>query len=178
MWSSRASSTDDDNLQAYSAALLCFNLMLYVFYNLGVSPLPWLLQAELTTSLTAPNRWDLSTALPALAAALRHAVETGMLFASSSGVGVGPAFLIVWIFACLIFAGVVWAFYPETQGRKLEELDRYFAGAPRVLVGLDRSARRVQTVGGETRAEEQEMSRTVSPRVRVERFKGDDDRQF
>lgn len=123
-----------------------FLLGAFFFYDLSWTSLSWVLQAEIAASLGFNNE---NTATACVATAIRAAMEVGVAFAVVFGVNsIGYGILLVWLLLSLLFAILVWLFFPETVGRSLEDLDRYFARAPRTLVWRDQDAKRVKQAGG------------------------------
>ena len=49
-------------------------------------------------------------------------------------------FYIIWTVFNFSFLPIVYFLYPETAGRSLEDMDRYFAGNPSLLVFRDKDA--------------------------------------
>jgi hypothetical protein len=131
---------------AATAALFTFLVLTILSYDLSWSTLLWLFTAEIGPSLGLHTQQN--TAVCCIAIATRYLLEIGVAFAVSYGINASGYLILV---ACLLinvlFAGVIWAFYPETTGRKLEDMDLYFAGAPRKLVVKDGQARRVWRQG-------------------------------
>ena len=52
----------------------------------------------------------------------------------------GWRFYIIWCIFNLLFIPTVYLFYPETAGRTLEDIDRYFREQPGLLVYKDKDA--------------------------------------
>jgi len=50
----------------------------------------------------------------------------------------GWRFWIIWAVICFTFIPVTYFFYPETAGRTLEDIDRYFEGNPSIIVAFDK----------------------------------------
>lgn len=55
----------------------------------------------------------------------------------------GWRFWIIWAVICFTFIPVTYLFYPETAGRTLEDIDRYFEGKPGIIVAFDNGKLRV-----------------------------------
>ena len=147
LYDSDTTNAELDRAQELNGVVLAFTLLSYFFYDLGVSPIAWLLQSEYTISLTSPNTQDLSAVLPSIASAWRFALELAFMFAQGRGLLIGPSYMLVWLFANLLIAVVVFLFMSETAGRTLEDMDRYFAGGRRWIVARDKEARRVVLLG-------------------------------
>lgn len=52
----------------------------------------------------------------------------------------GWRFWIIWACICFSFIPVTYLFYPETANRTLEDIDRFFASRPGIVVAWDKSA--------------------------------------
>ncbi|KPI42779.1 Sugar transporter STL1 [Cyphellophora attinorum] len=134
-----------------NAVIIAFGILTYVCYDFGLGLVPYILMTEFTPSLQNPlsGEMDLSTAIPAITTSIRFAIDLGMMFAQASAVSMGASYLLVWLLVNLVIVVVVWAIVPETVGRGLEDMDRYFASNPLWFVGLrDKAARRVWGVQG------------------------------
>lgn len=138
-----------------SAAIFTFFLLSFLFFNLSFGILAWVFIAEIGSSLGFHNE---NTVIACVATSLRYAVEIGVGFAVAWGtIAAGYFLLVAWLLLNLGFAAVVWALYPETAGRTLEDIDLYFARAPRKLVWRDADATAVfrgsrRRTGGENEA--------------------------
>lgn len=51
---------------------------------------------------------------------------------------IGWRFWIVWAVICFSFIPITYLFYPETTGRSLEDIDRYFEKKPSIIVAWDK----------------------------------------
>lgn len=129
-----------------SGVFFTFLLGAFIFYDLSWTSLSWVFLSEIGSSV---GYNDENTAIACIATAIRAAIEIGVAFAVVFGVaGIGALLLIVWLLLCISFAVLVWLFFPETVGRALEDLDLYFARAPRKVVFRDVDATRVKKAGG------------------------------
>jgi hypothetical protein len=50
----------------------------------------------------------------------------------------GWRFWIIWAVICFSFIPITYFFYPETAGRTLEDIDRYFEEKPGIIVAFDK----------------------------------------
>jgi sugar porter (SP) family MFS transporter len=106
---------------SWGAGVLVILLVYVGFYSLSISPLFWLMSAELF-----PNRLRAAGASAATVANWGANLLISVTFLSLiNAVGKPWTF---WIYA--IFAGLaivfVWRFVPETKGRPLEHIDKYW----------------------------------------------------
>lgn len=139
-----AASTNDA-VNPTTAVLFTFLLGAFFFYDLSWTTLSWVVQAEIAASVGFN---DENTATACISTAIRAAIEVGVAFGVSFGFyTIGYLLLIVWLLLSVTFAVLVWLFFPETVGRSLEDLDLYFARAPRILVWRDPDAKRVKKAG-------------------------------
>lgn len=52
----------------------------------------------------------------------------------------GYRFWVIWAVICAAFVPITYLFYPETANRSLEDIDRFFADHPSVLVFRNKTA--------------------------------------
>ena len=56
----------------------------------------------------------------------------------------GYRFWIIWAVICFSFVPITYLFYPETANRSLEDIDRFFADHPAILVFRNKTATQLQ----------------------------------
>ncbi|KAL2223044.1 putative MFS sugar transporter [Thermoascus aurantiacus ATCC 26904] len=56
----------------------------------------------------------------------------------------GWRFWIIWACICFSFIPITYLFYPETANRTLEDIDRFFASRPGIVVAWDKTATQLQ----------------------------------
>ena len=107
--------------KSWGIGVLAILLVYVAFYSLSISPLFWLMSAELF-----PNRLRGAGASAATVANWSANLLISITFLSLiNAVGKSWTFWIYAIFAALAIV-FVWRFVPETKGRPLESIDRYW----------------------------------------------------
>lgn len=116
-----ADTTNDGVVQAIAGFSLLFGFVLAV----GISPLTWLIAAEMPTARlrNVSNAWVL------LCISLSNlAVNYVMPFiANEDAANLGPKTFLIFAFCMLLGLVVSWFYWPETKGRSPAELDEMFA---------------------------------------------------
>lgn len=88
----------------------------------------------------------------------------------------GWQFYIIWTVFNFSFVPIIYFLYPETAGRTLEDMDRYFSEDPRVLVCFDREAVRKRRPERFVQREDEDVRRnsSVFSRSEVEKLASGD----
>ncbi|KAF2110201.1 general substrate transporter [Lophiotrema nucula] len=120
--------------EQWAKASIAFFFLYYVFFGIGWQGVPWLYPTEINSLATRTKGAALGTA-------------TNWIF-NFMVVEITPpgiknlqwAFYIIWIVFNGAFVPIVYFLYPETAGRSLEDIDRFFAGRAPLLVFTDKEA--------------------------------------
>jgi MFS family permease len=110
----------------------------YIGFALGMLGIPWLYPTEINS---LPMRTK------GAAAATMTDWITNFLVVEVTPIGIrnlGWKFYIVWAVVNAVALPVIWAFFPETANRTLEDLDAYYRENPPLLVIKDRDATSVR----------------------------------
>ncbi|KAL9063958.1 MAG: hypothetical protein Q9157_008011 [Trypethelium eluteriae] len=142
-------------------ASIAFFFLYYVFFGIGWQGVPWLYPTEINS---LSNR--------AVGAALGTATNWAFNFmvVEITPIGIQTLqwkFYIIWTVFNFAFIPTVYFFYPETAGRTLEDLDRYFRENHKVLVFRDKDAISQKRPIAYIEHEREEVRRTssVDPRA-------------
>ncbi|KAF2720933.1 general substrate transporter [Polychaeton citri CBS 116435] len=128
-------SGDPITQERWASASIAFFFLYYVFFGFGWQGVPWLYPAEIN-----------SLAMRAKGAGLGVATNwiVNFLVVEITPPGIASLawkFYIIWAVFNTAFVPLVYLFYPETAGRNLEDVDRYFKENPdRILVFRDKEA--------------------------------------
>ncbi|KAF6841018.1 sugar transporter [Colletotrichum musicola] len=118
----------------WAKASIAFFFLYYVFFGIGWQGVPWLYPTEI-------NSLSMRTKGAALGTATNWIVNFAVVEVTPPGIaGLGWRFYIIWTVLNLSFVPVVYFFYPETAGRTLEDVDRFFADNGDVFVFRDPDA--------------------------------------
>ncbi|KAI0471854.1 general substrate transporter [Xylariaceae sp. FL0804] len=120
----------------WAEASIAFFFLYYVFFGIGWQGIPWLYPTEI-------NSLSMRTKGAALGTATNWIVNFLVVEITPIGIAsIGWRFYIIWTVLNLGFVPVVYLFYPETAGRTLEDIDRFFAekGRDEVIVCRDPEA--------------------------------------
>ncbi|KAF2747473.1 general substrate transporter [Sporormia fimetaria CBS 119925] len=123
-----------DIQRRWAKASIAFFFLYYVFFGIGWQGVPWLYPTEINSLATRTKGAALGTA-------------TNWIF-NFMVVEITPPgirslhwrFYIIWTVFNFSFIPIVYFFYPETAGRTLEDIDRYFAGRAKLFVFTDKEA--------------------------------------
>ncbi|KAF3009495.1 hypothetical protein E8E13_003424 [Curvularia kusanoi] len=111
---------------------IAFFFLYYVFFGIGWQGVPWLYPTEI-------NSMAMRTKGAALGTATNWIFNFMVVEITPPGIrSLGWRFYIIWCVFNFAFIPIVYFFYPETAGRTLEDLDRYFAGDAPLLVFRDK----------------------------------------
>jgi hypothetical protein len=84
----------------------------------------------------------------------------------------GYRFWVIWAVICASFVPITYFFYPETANRSLEDIDRFFADHPGILVFRNETATQLQRpeiyVEADKAITDQEMDATHEKNVLVD----------
>ncbi|KAI9722501.1 MAG: hypothetical protein M1828_004748 [Chrysothrix sp. TS-e1954] len=103
-------------------ASIAFFFLYYVFFGFGWQGVPWLYPTEI-------NSLGMRTKGAALGTATNWIVNFMVVEITPPGIdSLHWQFYIIWTVFNFSFIPIVYLFYPETAGRTLEDMDRFFAG--------------------------------------------------
>lgn len=103
-------------------ASIAFFFLYYVFFGFGWQGVPWLYPTEI-------NSLGMRTKGAALGTATNWIVNFMVVEITPPGIrSLAWKFYIIWTVFNFSFIPLVYIFYPETAGRTLEDMDRFFAG--------------------------------------------------
>ncbi|KZT57196.1 MFS sugar transporter [Calocera cornea HHB12733] len=125
-----------NNITGKVAAGWIFILMTWAFnfcFSAAIGPLSWAYPAEIFNTRTRAKGTSL-TSMSAWASNFMIAELTPVAFGSVSW-----RYMMVFAICSFTNALTMWAFYPETAGRRLEEMDELFETAP-VFVAFNKEA--------------------------------------
>ncbi|KAH6638811.1 general substrate transporter [Boeremia exigua] len=118
--------------QQWAKGSIAFFFLYYVFFGIGWQGVPWLYPTEI-------NSMAMRTKGAALGTATNWIFNFMVVEITPPGIRtLGWKFYIIWCVFNFAFIPIVFFFYPETAGRTLEDLDRYFAGDAPLLVFKDK----------------------------------------
>ncbi|TDZ46811.1 Sugar transporter STL1 [Colletotrichum trifolii] len=118
----------------WAKASIAFFFLYYVFFGIGWQGVPWLYPTEI-------NSLSMRTKGAALGTATNWIVNFMVVEITPPGISaLGWKFYIIWTVFNFSFVPIVYLFYPETAGRTLEDVDRFFAENHDVFVFKDRDA--------------------------------------
>jgi hypothetical protein len=120
--------------QNFAKASIAFFFLYYVFFGIGWQGVPWLYPTEI-------NSLSMRTKGAALGTATNWIINFLVVEITPSGIDtLGWRFYIIWTVFNASFVPIVYLFYPETAGRTLEDVDRFFRENHDVFVYKDRDA--------------------------------------
>jgi hypothetical protein len=107
---------------------VAFFFVFFASFGMGVLGVPWLYPTEI-------NALEMRTKGASLAMATNWICNYAVVQATLPGIdNLGYKFWIVWAVICAAFIPVTYLFYPETANRSLEDIDRFFATGPGIVV--------------------------------------------
>ncbi|KAJ9641523.1 hypothetical protein H2201_004007 [Coniosporium apollinis] len=125
---------DYPNKKAIASASIAFFFLYYVFFGIGWQGVPWLYPTEI-------NSLSMRAKGAALGTATNWIFNFMVVEITLPGIeSLGWQFYIIWTVFNGAFVPIVYFFYPETAGRSLEDLDRYFHDKPSLFVNRDKDA--------------------------------------
>ncbi|KAF2254942.1 general substrate transporter [Trematosphaeria pertusa] len=120
--------------EKWAEGSIAFFFLYYVFFGIGWQGVPWLYPTEI-------NSLSMRTKGAALGTATNWIFNFMVVEITPPGIqNLQWRFYIIWIIFNFTFIPTVYLFYPETAGRSLEDIDRFFAGHAPLLVFKDREA--------------------------------------
>ncbi|KAJ9631780.1 hypothetical protein H2203_000180 [Taxawa tesnikishii (nom. ined.)] len=120
--------------QKIASASIAFFFLYYVFFGIGWQGVPWLYPTEI-------NSLSMRTKGAALGTATNWIFNFMVVEITPPGIETLQwRFYIIWTIFNFAFVPTVYLFYPETAGRSLEDLDRYFRENHNVFVFTDKDA--------------------------------------
>ncbi|KAI1340981.1 general substrate transporter [Xylariaceae sp. FL0016] len=114
---------------------IAFFFLYYIFFGIGWQGVPWLYPTEI-------NSLSMRTKGAALGTATNWIVN--FLVVEITPIGIASIhwqFYIIWTVFNAAFVPIVYFLYPETAGRTLEDIDRFFQENQEVLIHRDRDAK-------------------------------------
>ncbi|KAH8827562.1 general substrate transporter [Flagelloscypha sp. PMI_526] len=106
--------------QHWAAASVAFFFAYYVFFGIGWQGVPWLYPTEI-------NSLSMRGKGAALGTATNWIVNFVVVEITPPGIqSLGWKFYIIWTVCNFSFIPIIYLFYPETAGRTLEDIDRFF----------------------------------------------------
>ncbi|KAI9687689.1 MAG: hypothetical protein M1820_010377 [Bogoriella megaspora] len=152
---------DYSGKEEIAKASIAFFFLYYVFFGIGWQGVPWLYPTEVN-----------SLSMRATGAALGTATNWAFNFmvVEITPIGIQTLqwkFYIIWTVFNFAFIPIVYLFYPETAGRTLEDLDRYFRDNHNIIVCTDKDAISQKRPIAYVEHEREEVRRTssVDPRA-------------
>ncbi|KAF2717601.1 general substrate transporter [Polychaeton citri CBS 116435] len=144
-----------------ASASVAFFFLYYVFFGIGFQGVPWLYPAEI-------NSLAMKTKGTALGTATNWIFNFMVVEITPIGIrNLGWQFYIIWTVFNLSFVPIVYFFFPETAGRTLEDIDRYFRENHNIIVSFDKAATSSKRPIEYIEKEEQEVRRHSSINVRA-----------
>ncbi|KAL8962994.1 MAG: hypothetical protein Q9193_000696 [Seirophora villosa] len=117
-----------------ASASIAFFFLYYIFFGIGWQGVPWLYPTEI-------NSLSMRTKGAALGTAMNWACNFMVVEITPIGIQtLHWRFYIIWTVFNAAFVPIVYLFYPETAGRTLEDIDRFFRDDAKVLVFRDKDA--------------------------------------
>ncbi|KAI4207104.1 MAG: hypothetical protein LQ348_000688 [Seirophora lacunosa] len=117
-----------------ASASIAFFFLYYIFFGIGWQGVPWLYPTEI-------NSLSMRTKGAALGTAMNWACNFMVVEITPIGIQtLHWRFYIIWTVFNAAFVPIVYLFYPETAGRTLEDIDRFFREDAKVLVFRDKDA--------------------------------------
>ncbi|KAJ5815542.1 MFS sugar transporter [Penicillium riverlandense] len=115
-----------------SIVAVAFFFIFFASFGMGILGVTWVYAAEI-------NALEMRTKGTSLAAAIQWIVNYMVVQITPIGIqNLSWRFWIIWAIICFSFIPVTYLFYPETTGRSLEDIDRYFEGNPGIIVARDK----------------------------------------
>ncbi|KAI5921327.1 general substrate transporter [Camillea tinctor] len=119
----------------WAEASIAFFFLYYVFFGIGWQGVPWLYPTEI-------NSLSMRTKGAALGTATNWIVNFLVVEITPVGIeSIGWRFYIIWTVFNFSFVPIVYFLYPETAGRTLEDIDRFFQENQNILIFRDRDAK-------------------------------------
>ncbi|KAF2202177.1 general substrate transporter [Delitschia confertaspora ATCC 74209] len=131
--------TEDTSISAatqiqWAKGSIAFFFLYYVFFGIGWQGVPWLYPTEI-------NSLAMRTKGAALGTATNWIFNFMVVEVTPPGIeSLHWRFYIIWTVFNFAFIPTVYFFYPETAGRTLEDVDRFFAGDAPLFVFRNREA--------------------------------------
>lgn len=106
----------------------------YIGFGLGMLGIPWLYPTEI-------NSLPMRTKGTAVATMANWITNFLVVEVTPAGIqNLGWRFYIIWAVINAVILPIIWAFFPETANRSLEDLDHYYRDDPPLLVIKDKDA--------------------------------------
>ncbi|KAL1961290.1 hypothetical protein VTO42DRAFT_18 [Malbranchea cinnamomea] len=111
-----------------------FFFVFFASFGMGVLGVPWLYPTEI-------NALEMRTKGASLAMATNWIMNYMVVQVTPPGIdNLGWRFWIIWAVICFSFIPITYFFYPETANRTLEDIDRFFASKPAIIVAFNKTA--------------------------------------
>lgn len=105
-----------------------FFFAFFASFGMGVLGVPWLYPTEI-------NALEMRTKGASLAMSTNWIMNYMVVQVTLPGIeNLGYKFWIIWAVICAAFIPVTYFFYPETAGRTLEDIDRFFETSPGIFI--------------------------------------------
>lgn len=128
----------------------------YIGFGLGMLGIPWLYPTEINS---LPMRTK------GAAVATMTDWITNFLVVEVTPIGIqnlGWRFYVIWAVVNAVILPLIWAFFPETANRSLEDLDAYYRENPPLLVIRDKEATSVRRPQRFARAQSRDVEDVVA----------------
>lgn len=144
------------NQREVAKGSVAFFFLYYVFFGIGMQGVPWLYPTEI-------NSLSMRTKGAAIGTATNWIFNFMVVEITPIGIqNLKWKFYIVWTILNASFVPVMYLFYPETAGRSLEDIDKYYQGNPPLLVFRDKEATSNQRPQKQIEYEAEEIRRNSS----------------
>lgn len=119
----------------WAEASIAFFFLYYIFFGIGWQGVPWLYPTEI-------NSLSMRTKGAALGTATNWIINFMVVEITPIGIAsIGWRFYIIWTVFNAAFVPIVYLFYPETAGRTLEDVDRFFQENQDIFIFRDADAK-------------------------------------
>jgi hypothetical protein len=127
-------SLSETTRRSWAEGSIAFFFLYYVFFGIGWQGVPWLYPTEI-------NSMAMRTKGAALGTATNWIFNFMVVEITPPGIAsLQWRFYIIWVVFNFSFIPIVYFLYPETAGRSLEDIDRFFHGEAPLLVFRDKEA--------------------------------------
>lgn len=125
---------NDEKSSKLATAAVAFFFLYYVFFGVGFQGIPWLYPTEI-------NSLQMRTKGAALGTATNWAVNYMVVQVTPIGINsIHWKFYIIWTIFNFSFIPITYFFYPETSGRRLEDIDALFRENHSIWIYKDKDA--------------------------------------
>ncbi|OAA53638.1 General substrate transporter [Niveomyces insectorum RCEF 264] len=143
-----------------------FFFVFFASFGMGILGVTWVYATEI-------NALEMRTTGTSLAAAAQWIINYMVVQVTPPGIAnIGWRFWIVWAVICFSFIPITYLFYPETTGRSLEDIDRYFERKPGIIVAWDKEATSVKRPETFARMDEEIVNEKLGDNPRLSESNG------